>query len=196
MIVMRTGSFTRTASPTSSPTPRTPSPPSNAPTPEYRQHHNVEAPRIDGQAFQPAWRIRTRVAVLAERGAIGRSELEAASRWQRWVEVVSRVAVQSWERPVDCSHRPDDGVGDPKLLAADNLKAAATALGQQRSYLLMWSVVGDEAWSQIARRLGVSDKTVVLRVIEALAALASYLSHRPVPAPPRTRPYHRANGRQ
>jgi hypothetical protein len=44
-------------------------------------------------------------------------------------------------------------------------KAAATALGQQRSYLLTWAVAQDEAWSTIARQLGGSDKTVILGLI-------------------------------
>jgi len=55
---------------------------SNAPSPEYRQHHDVEAPRVDtATCFRPGWRVHSRLASLAESGRIERDQLDAAVTW-------------------------------------------------------------------------------------------------------------------
>jgi hypothetical protein len=37
---------------------------SNAPSLEYRQHHDVAPPQIDGLRFHPAWLVRSRLLAL------------------------------------------------------------------------------------------------------------------------------------
>ena len=40
------------------------------PSAAYRQHHDVEAPRVDTSAFRQGWRVVTRLDALASEGAI------------------------------------------------------------------------------------------------------------------------------
>ena len=46
---------------------------STAPSTEYRQHHQVEAPRVDASEFRPGWRVETGLDPVARRRA--RSQL-------------------------------------------------------------------------------------------------------------------------
>jgi hypothetical protein len=47
---------------------------SNAPTPIYRQHHDVAAPQVDDRAFRQGWRVSTRLDGLYETGRIDREQ--------------------------------------------------------------------------------------------------------------------------
>src|SRR5262249_54017831 len=49
-----------------------------APTPQFRQHHNVEAPQVDSTAFRQGWRVTTRLDALLEAGRIDKEQWEAA----------------------------------------------------------------------------------------------------------------------
>jgi hypothetical protein len=53
--------------------------------------------------------------------------------------------------------------------------------------LLEWSVALDMNWKDIGKRIGLSDKTAIGRVVEAIAALALWRQGRPVPDPPPVR---------
>jgi hypothetical protein len=164
----------------------TPPPPTSSPTPQYRQHHVVEAPQIDAEVFHPAFRVKTRLLGLAEAGKIDRRELEAAVIWRRWHEAIGRVRVQSWE--VRVGHSLTSGTLSPhQSLAAEQLRACLAALGPDRVRLLEWSVALDMNWKDIGRRIGLSDKTAIARVIEAIAALALWSRGLPVPDPPPVR---------
>jgi hypothetical protein len=111
-----------------SPSPPTPPPPTSSPTREYRQHHVVEAPRIDAEVFHPAFRVKTRLFALAESGKIDRRKLEGAVIWRRWHETIGRFQVQSWE--VRVGHSMTSGTLTPyQSLAAEQLRACLAALG-------------------------------------------------------------------
>jgi len=75
----------------------------NQPTPEFRQHHHVETPRIDATAFRQGWRVQTRLDALLEAGRIDREQFEAAQIWRRWAENIAPTKVQSWDVRVDAS---------------------------------------------------------------------------------------------
>jgi hypothetical protein len=82
-------------------------------------------------------------------------------------------------------------VTERQIVAANQLCAAAAALGPERINLSMWSVLDDQTWGRIGKRIGLSDKTTVLRIVEALQALSAWFARQPVPPPPKTRPYNR-----
>ncbi len=163
-------------------------PPSNAPSPEYRRHHDVAAPEISARAFHPGWRVTGRLLGLHEAGRIDREQLEAALIWRAWTEAIAPVHGHDWTVRVDCSLGAGGNVPFSRLDAASHLRACATALGAGRMVLLRLSVLEDVSWSKVGRALGVSDKTGVDRVVEALAALAAWFRGEPVPEPPRERP--------
>ena len=162
-------------------------PPTSSPTREYRAHHVVEAPRIDAEVFHPAFRVKTRLVGLAEAGRIDRRELEAAVTWRGWCEAIGRLPVQSWEIRVQRSLLG----GTPSPVQGDapppNCATSAAALGSERTRLLEWSVVDDMNWKDIGKRIGLSDKTAIGRVIEAIAALSLWSRGLPVPDPPPVR---------
>lgn len=153
-------------------------PPSTAPCPEFRNHYQLDAPRIDAAAFQPAWRIKTHLAALVEAGHIDRAEFEAGLLWRRWVRDPRPAADASWSIRVDRKNAAD--MTENELAAAAKLRAAATAVGPERTELLLLLIVDDWRWAAICALAGMKDpKTVKDRCAEALAALASWLAGRP-----------------
>jgi hypothetical protein len=186
-----------------SPTALRPAPPSTAagpgfsasPSPSYRQHRSVIEPRIDSAEFRPHWLVRTHALALLENGRIDRDQYAAAVAWRAWHEVLGRQRTQRWDNlRVDCALAPG-AVLTKELAAARQLHQAAAALGAERFALLNWSIVDDMSWSHLARKLRLSDKTVVIRVVQALEALAMWRAGAPIPPPPRTRPYNRPGSR-
>ena len=55
------------------------------PTAAYRQHHDVEAPRVDERHFLPAWRVLTRLDGLLADHAITSAEWHAAADFRELV---------------------------------------------------------------------------------------------------------------
>jgi hypothetical protein len=147
----------------------------------------VIEPQIDSRNFRPHWTVKTRVMALAESGKIGRDQLEAAIILRRWVEVIGRLKVQSWNTPIDRGRLAPARISNHQLTAARELRAAASALGPERVALLQWCVVDDTSWRHIATRLRLSDKTAVERCAETLRALALWRARQPVPPAPRSR---------
>jgi hypothetical protein len=144
----------------------------NSPTAEYRQHHQVIAPAIDGREFRPHWLARTRLSALFESGRIDLEELQAGVEWRGWHEALGRQPIQIWETPVDTSRRPGLVVGDQQVNAVAQLRAAAAAIGLPRTRLLEMGIRDEWPWNRIAQRIGMSDKSATGRVIEAIAELA------------------------
>ena len=129
----------------------------------------------------------------AEAGRIDRRELEAALTWRGWCEAIGRLPVQSWEIRVQRSLF--NGTPSPvQATAAAQLRDAAAVLGPERVRLLEWSVVEDMSWIDIGKRIGLSDKTAIGWVIEAISALALWSRGLPVPDPPPARFRNRPRG--
>ena len=61
-----------------------------APSAWYRQHHEVEAPRVDDRHFRPAWRVLTRLDGLLADRAITAAEWHAAADYRELVDQVAR----------------------------------------------------------------------------------------------------------
>jgi hypothetical protein len=162
-------------------------PPSNAPTGHYRQHHDVIAPRVDATTFHPGWLVQTRLYSLFTAERIDHAALDAALAWRRWGEIVAPTKVQSWQTRVDTSVGLRDGGIAHRIDAASRLRAAAEALGPLRIVVLEGCVLRDCSWLELARLLGVSDKTARDRAAEAVTALAAWRAGEPVPPPPELR---------
>jgi hypothetical protein len=62
----------------------------SAPSALYRQHHDVEAPRVDDRHFRPAWRVLTRFDGLLADPAITAAEWHAAADFRELVDRVRR----------------------------------------------------------------------------------------------------------
>jgi hypothetical protein len=156
----------------------------SAPTPQFRQHHQAQAPQVDSTAFRQAWRITTRLDGLLEAGRIDREQYEAAQEWRRWAEAVTPFRAQSWDVRVDASRVANDAAMVLRVNAAAKLRSVTEMLGQLRHRLLELSVRDDRSWREIGDRLGVDAKTATGRVIEAIAALADWHAGRTVAPPP------------
>jgi hypothetical protein len=52
------------------------------PSAAYRQHHDVEAPRVDNRHFRPAWPVLTRLDGLLADKAITAAEWHAAADYR------------------------------------------------------------------------------------------------------------------
>jgi hypothetical protein len=162
-------------------------PPSNAPTGQYRQHHDIVAPQIDATSFRPGWLVETRVYALFQAGRIDRAALDAAIRWRRWAETVAPSKVQAGEYRVDTSIGPGDSGMAHRMDAAGRLREAAAALGALRVAILEACVLKDHSWLELGRLLRVSDKTARDRAAEAIIALAAWRAGEAVPSPPELR---------
>jgi hypothetical protein len=165
--------------------PPLPPPSSSSPTSEYRHHHQVTPPAIDGWEFRPHWLVRTRLSALFESGRIDLLQLQAGVEWRGWHEALGRQPIQTWETPVDAGRRPGLVVGDQQINAVAQLRGAAAAIGLARTRLLEMGIRDEWPWGQIARRIGMSDKTATGRVVEAIAALTLWRPGEPVPAAPK-----------
>jgi hypothetical protein len=160
---------------------------SHQPSPAYRQHHDVVAPRIDSASFRPAWLVQTRLWSLFDAGKIDQAALDAALTWRRWAEGSAPTKVQSWEVRIDMPAGSNDGAMLSRIAAAGRLRDAAAALGRLRIAILEACVLRDVSWLELSRLLRVSDKTARDRAAEAITALATWRAGEPVPPPPELR---------
>jgi DNA-directed RNA polymerase specialized sigma24 family protein len=159
-----------------------------APTAEFRSHHRVEAPQVDGAAFRQAWLRTTRLDSLLEAGRIDRDQHDAACRWRTWAEKVAPLPAQAWDVRVDRSPVPNDTAALLRVQTAAKLRAVADALGPLRVRLLTMCAGEDRSWREIGDRLGIDGKTAQAWCTGAVIALAAFLAGEPVPEPPQLRP--------
>jgi hypothetical protein len=157
---------------------------SNAPNLEYRRHHAVEPPRVDGRFFRPGWLRRTHLSILFERDRISLEAFQAGRAWRLWCETVGRELTQSWTARINRTPQPGAPT-ERQLGAARSLEAASQVLGRRRTALLMACCVDDMTWCAIGNQLKVDRRLVSGKVCEALEALAMWRDGKPVPKPPR-----------
>jgi hypothetical protein len=143
----------------------------SAPTPQFRQHHRIEAPQVDATAFRQGWRVATRLDALLEADRIDREAWDGAHEFRRWTELIGLSHVQLWDVGPDAPCHRSDLPMLRRMEAAARLRACTEALGQLRMRLLDCCVVRDLSWREIAALLRASDKTATAWVVEALFAL-------------------------
>jgi DNA-directed RNA polymerase specialized sigma24 family protein len=184
-IVTRSSSTaTARATPHSTPPPSPPAVSTSRPTAEFRSHHRVEAPQVDGTAFRQAWLRTTKLDSLLEAGRIDRDQHSAACRWRTWAEKAAPLHAQAWDVRVDRSPVPNDTAALLRVQTASRLRGVAEALGPLRVRLLTMCVGEDRSWREIGDRLGIDGKTARAWCAAAVIALAAFLAGEPVPEPP------------
>ena len=144
------------------------------PTAHYRQHHEVEAPRIDGHRFQQAWRVRTRLDALVLDGAITLRQWHAVVGFRDDVETA---AMAAWRTPIwlSVTARGSSKHGATVAIrfdALERLRRIADALGGFACALVEACAVHDWSWAYLGRRLGVDPKTARAWTVLAIKALA------------------------
>ena len=133
------------------------------PTAAFRQHHQVEAPRVDARHFRPHWRIITRLDGLLADRAITAAEWHAAADYRDLVDQLRR---RTLARPAAMGTGP--GVGSNVV---DRLVEIRTALGAVAVALLEAALVRDLSWAELGRELCRDPKTARAWVIAAIKAL-------------------------
>ncbi|MCL2427890.1 MAG: DUF6456 domain-containing protein [Alphaproteobacteria bacterium] len=144
------------------------------PSPEYRRHHDVEAPRVDGRTFHPGWRVHTRLDGLARDGQISDAAYAAGKRWRRDWEMAMEHST-SWR--VDAAVGRGGASGDgpiDRLDAVGRLREAQAAVGLRAWRVLVCVVAQDYPWTETGGRLGIADNTARRQAARALEALARH----------------------
>jgi hypothetical protein len=143
----------------------------SGPSAAYRQHHDVEAPRVDDRHFRPAWRVLTRLDGLLADKAITAAEWHAAADYRELVDRVRRGALvrSSSLVRVGGSVAPNWVVGD--LDSSARLRQIQTMLGAWTCALLEAALVQDLSWAALGRHYGCDPKTARAWVIAAIKAL-------------------------
>jgi hypothetical protein len=143
------------------------------PSPEFRSHHDVEAPRVDASAFRQGWKVATRLDQLHDVGAIDAATWNAAVQFRRDYELVRRGLAQSRVTFVGAGGRSVIDEHDRqfrRLEAASRLRRIADRLGVFAA-ILQHFVGEDWAFARIAAALDVSPHTARHYVIVALNRL-------------------------
>jgi hypothetical protein len=143
------------------------------PTAAYRQHHDVEAPRVDERHFLPAWRVLTRLDGLLADHAITSAEWHAAADFRELVDQVrcralTRSSAFGTVRAAENSFR-NWGAGD--LDASARLRQIRAVLGAWACTLLEAALVRDLSWAALGREYERDPKTARTWVIAAIKAL-------------------------
>lgn len=145
---------------------------SNAPTATYRQHHDVEAPRVDVSHFRQAWRVRTRLDALHVDGQLTRDEWRAACEYRDCCMRLSRGPAGPG------SERTSGGADVHERQAAlvdvqARVRAAEARLPRGEVKLCRAVVVLDRSWRDLGRWLGCDRETARRCAVAALCALAA-----------------------
>jgi hypothetical protein len=139
----------------------------------YKQHHDVDPPRIDVRSFRPGWRVRSRLDVLYRDGRLTPGELQAAveyrATWER-VLAVGRGSGMNFDRGGSGSGSRDPlaGIVD----SVERLRRVEGRIGPVAAQLCHCCAVLDLPWAQLARVTGRDPHTVRDWAVLALRALA------------------------
>jgi hypothetical protein len=150
--------------------------PSGRPSAWLRQHHAVEAPRVDDLVFHPAWRVRTRLDTLAP--VLTRYEFQVATTYRLIAERAAAGDLHAVE--IDGEGRRANHYRGSRLERSErlldglrHLAAVRESLGAGPLDLVEAVVIDDLSWRQIGRRLRVDHKTARSRVLAPIKALAA-----------------------
>jgi hypothetical protein len=145
----------------------------SAPSALYRQHHDVEAPRVDDRHFRPAWRVLTRLDGLLADHAITSAEWHAAADFR---ELVDQGRCRAFTRSSAFGTVGEAGNSFRNSVAGDldasaRLRQIRAVLGAWACTLLEAALVRDLSWAALGRHYRCDPKTARARVITAIEAL-------------------------
>jgi hypothetical protein len=156
-----------------------PSPSSSATRPSvyYRQHHEVAEPRIDNVAFQPGWKVRTRLDRLLLEKLISFREWQVAVWYRQTYERAFASELASSAGRLDVPgrapyYRGRQNPREQQLEAIAYLRHVRTALGPTITGLLESCAVSDLSWTAIGRKQHVCARTARRWVVESIKLLA------------------------
>ena len=147
----------------------------SAPSASFRQHHDVEPPRVDHRHFRPAWRVLTRLDGLLADHAITASEWHAAADYRELVDQVTRAALI--RSPIGratmgtAGHRVFALSLAGELDALNRLRQIRNRLGAWACTLLDHALVHDLSWAALGQHYHCDPKTARAWVITAIKAL-------------------------
>jgi hypothetical protein len=147
----------------------------SGPSAAYRQHHDVEAPRVDARHFRPAWRVLTRLDGLLADKAITAAEWHAAADYRELCDRMSRAALI--RSPIGrasmgtAGHHAFDMSLAGEFDALARLREVRRALGAWACTLLEAALVRDLSWAALGRHYRCDPKTARVWVIAAIKAL-------------------------
>lgn len=148
-----------------------------APTRQFRQHHAVEAPRIDRASFRTAWRVKTRLDQLREDGIIEPHEWAMAVRLRDAVETVARQGIRAAPTEyLPSGAKPNFGIA---ASASNFCRAIKEHLGPVGYAILTACVVDDLAWAELGRRMKLDPRTARAHTV----VLIKMLGKKPLDTP-------------
>jgi hypothetical protein len=138
----------------------------------YRQHHELDAPTIDGVAFRPFYRRRSRIDSLVADAAITPIVWRAAVVYRGLAEHATAAA---WGARDDESRdrmprMPNAAMVD-RVAARYRLQVIRRRIGTFATRMIDAIVVEDLPWAELGRRLIVDPKTARAWGITALQLL-------------------------
>jgi hypothetical protein len=142
------------------------------PDAHFRQHHDVEPPRVDERTFRPAWRVRSRLDQLLLTRAISPLEWRAGARYRLTFDTAFAGVLPGSRLVRTGSARVADASMTARLDALAWLRSHRMRLGTATRDLVEACVVEDLSWAELGRRLGVDPKTARNRTVSALGKLA------------------------
>lgn len=144
----------------------------------YRQHHELDAPEVDGQTFRPFWRRRSRIDTLLADSAIAPIVWRAAVAYRMLAEHSTAVAWGARETMDDGHSRIVPLTGQSvvdRLAARHRLEWIRRRLGSFGTRMINQVVIEDLPWSELGRRLAVDPKTARSWSITALQLLPAVM---------------------
>ena len=155
---------------------------SNAPSAEFRQHHQVIEPEISNRRYHPAWRVRSRLDRLVLAGDIDRAMWLAALAYRELHARAHRGSLQAGT--IDGTGRDGYRAGsrlersESQLDALKRLAAFRQALGEIAIALIEALIIEDLSWRALSRRFKRDPRTTrswTLVTLRGLAAIRSRL---------------------
>jgi hypothetical protein len=147
---------------------------SNQPGDAYRQHHDVEAPRVDDRAFRQGWRVVTRLDGLLAEGRITTGTWQAAAEYRDAWDALRQTSTGSGSG--GSLHVETNGARDRhpgRLDRIARINAAEHAIGATSAGLCRACILDDVSWHALGQYLGVRNVTARDRTVDALGALAT-----------------------
>ena len=158
------------------------------PSPEFRRHHDVAEPRVDGRHFRQAWIVRTRLDQLLAAERITRGEFQAASEYRAAWAIVLRLGSTGDLGRVRSSTPADPHRGAlARVAAAERIVLAEAAIGSLARDLCRACIILDQHWLELARRCHRDPRTVrdwTALAIRGLAGAWEGSTRRPAARPP------------
>lgn len=151
-----------------------------APTPEFRAKHDTLSPEISRSSWRPNWSVTSRFMRLNP----DRAAVEAATWWRNTWDIASGIKPGRTLERVDCDGAAHDGISASQLTAHKTLRIIAADLGRTYTQALVYSLVMDMPWTDLAIKFGCHQETARNLVRRALEALVKVYDGRVANAQP------------